>query len=372
MSENLVSAFHLHLQVADRWEAYGLLTAASDAMCGLTSTFPTLEVFLLPEVLRATAGYSAVLAAASDQLVVKYANAHTILTSHPLLREFVAMPIDALTSLLQHPSFVTDAEESVLLLVRCWCQIGVYGKECTLTNLMDLNKHIRYSRLYAPHAVGLCPVEKPPSALPPAQPEPPMAAVLFKGLPQLLPGQLAELLELKSLPTGILWPTTGLCCPKEWYLPARSSHSNSNGAHLTLTVSLDDLKGVLARTHTRMAKSTAVYAEGFLWTLRFGLNGKHIFCSVAAHGVVSPMYTGNGTSRVNLKRGVPASYSMQIDAATGPSFILSPPGVCMLISSSGSGVKLGVEGHFQEASDIAWWAPYINKGGVCFSAVITK
>lgn len=339
------------MQVADRWEAAGLLAEASKALCLDTTTFPTLQVFCLPDVLRASAGYSAVMEAGKAQLLNTFGDARSIITTRSLLRDFLALPGNALTALLQNPNFKTDAEESVLMLARCWCDKG-QGKDCSQEQLHDINSCIRYSRLSAPHSIGLC---------------------SESSLPLPTTAQLSELLEHKFLPNGVSWSDDQICCPQQWYLPKRLTCNSS--IQLTLTVGLDKLKQMLSPPAATTTASRPVYGAGFMWSIKFGTNYGKLKCGVYVHGLASVSYQA-APGRVSLKRGIAAEYSLTLhsSAPAGINLVLiQATGRPRMIKSSGAAVDMEWSGDvYKDADKLEWWAPYIKDDGVHFSAVVTR
>lgn len=303
-------------------------------------------------VLQASRAFKSVMAAAEAALLAIFGNTRDIIASPALLKKFLALPQPALLALLQSPTFATDAEASVLLLVSTWIK-GSVGVDCSAEDTLALNSEIRYSRLSRPYLTDLC-----DSLV----------------LPDLTRGELRELWAYTTLPPENQkdWADTDKLNPVQWYLPARPRVTgvNSVAAKLTLDVTEADLRRVLAGirkkgTAIRLV-SPSVYAEGFMWTLELALDDDGtVWCVVIAKGLLTAV---DMTNTIDIDHGVTCFSSIQIMAAEPLQLHLAKR---HLVITNGSGPQLGaLVGQFKDAAGLEWWTKYIVEGRVRFQGII--
>lgn len=137
------------LRVADLWQASGPAEAASELMCFMSPSFLIPCAYTLPAGLQVLGVFSEVMAAAEVALLATFGNALGTIRSQALLKEFLSLPQPALLALVRSRDYKTDMEESVPLLLTCWCGQSV-GKPCSQEELNALHQPIQYSRLSQP------------------------------------------------------------------------------------------------------------------------------------------------------------------------------------------------------------------------------
>lgn len=337
-------------QLADIWQAPIAAEAASNILCLMTDSFPISEIHSLPEVLKASCTFSAVVAAAEVALLSIFGNAPHIITSPPLLQRFFRLPHSALLALLQSPKLATDTEESVLLLVSGWCEEPM-GHACSAAQVDALNSEIRYGILSCTCLTHICDLLT---------------------LPKLDRGQLLELWRhscMRGESSNRRW---GDLNPAQWYLPQRPTVTqDTSGAKIRLLIAEADLRVLLAAIGNVEAevvhKSTPVYAAGFMWTLELSVYKGVLWCAVNAQGLSSirvmdqpvPIFNGiTCSSRIVIE----AAAQFELHQAYYQSFDTDGTGVLMV----------GPEGRHQGSAQIEWWADYIVDGSVCLRALMDQ
>lgn len=111
--------------------------------------------------------------------------------------------------------------------------------------------------------------------------------------------------------------------------------------------------------------SEAVYAHGFLWTLKIRDDSDGLLCSVCAQGVASLKSLALAQG-FNLSNGVPCTLSIQVKAPKTLKIMKSTPWV---VHTGGAGQL--VTGSKGTTMCIAWWSDYIVDNCVCFTAEVT-
>lgn len=151
IDDDFLSLMPISYQIADTWQANGLLTATANKLLGMDATlFPLSACFSLPPVLKAATAFASVMAHAEEILLATFGNAQHVITTPALLHSLLSLPLPALFTLLNSPKLETDSEESVLLLVSGWCGEPT-GQACSAEQIYELHSLIRYSRLSPPY-----------------------------------------------------------------------------------------------------------------------------------------------------------------------------------------------------------------------------
>lgn len=336
-------------QLADRWQATCLLTESRRQLVRLeTSSFPTVSVYALPQVLRQSTAYEEVMVKAETSLLAAFGNALLVITSPSVLEQFLSLPQQALVALLSSGELRTDTEASVFLLISGWCGEPRNIAICS-TQLEELHFLIRYSRLDTLYLSGLCDCHH---------------------LPELTRKQIMELWEFSSITSETRWLRGIYKNPEAWYLPRRLVPENYDAqVVLNLAVTLADLNWLLAdvgsNVDTNDVSSPTVYSAGFLWRLHMSLDAGELWCTISAMGLASMKSMENG---VHIEHGLHRSIRIQVEASQ-PKVLCDYKG---LVHSGGCGISLTKPiCEFKDAASLTWWVPYIVDGRVRLTAYVT-
>lgn len=340
--------------MAHHWQAHGLLAIATRKVLQLprdASEFPIAAVYSLPDTLKSSPAFSSVMAAAETSLLKTFNNARRIVNTLPLLRQFLSLSQPALLSLLQSSKLRTDCEETVLLLLSCWC-CNPMSKACTPQQLGELNLAIRYGQLSVPYLTGLCESLE---------------------LPKLFPEQLVELWVFRNIPSEEQegWTQQPRCNPASWYLPLRTCvTAYETGIKLVMDVTIGKLgillEGVGNVESSSFCRSQAVYGTGFMWTLELAVDGGVLWCRVLAHGLAS---VESREKRLPLSCGVPRSLSIAILSLSQISGVELYQSDCQLVTTAGCGLRMtGCGGTHKDAAQLEWWSDHIVDGCVSLTA----
>lgn len=324
---------------------------ASTALCSRASCFPLSQVYSLPAGLLTSAAFTDLMAAASKVLLLRFGNARDIVDSPTLLQQFLSLPFAAVETLFLSPELATDAEDTILLLFSSWC-LEEPGKSCSEEQLLALTATIRYSRLSSAYLTELC---------------------RSLACPQLTHNQLMELLHVRGDTTGrqlVVLKGYGQVGHDTWYLPCRPSSPSHATTTVQLTVKEAELKLLLAAvgdlTSAESVSSPAVFAAGFLWTLKLCIEGGDPWWVFSAYGV-SALQTVQQT--VPFRHGVTCEFSLHL---TGEAPIVLRKNGPDCINTRGVGLKISLPNHgdLQGPLRMEQWAPYIVDGCVHLTAEI--
>lgn len=341
-------------QVAHHWQAHGLLAIATRKVLQLprdASEFPIAAVYSLPDTLKTLPAFFSVMAAAETSLLKTFNNARRIVNTLPLLRQFLSLSQPALLSLLHSPKLRTDSEESVLLLLSCWC-CNPMSKACTPEQLRELNLAIRYGQLSVPYLTGLCESLE---------------------LPKLSPEQLVELWVFRNIPREeqVAWTQQPRCNPASWYLPHRTSlTAYETGVKLVIDITEAELgvllEGIGNAESSSFFRSQAVYGSGFMWTLELAVDSGVLWCRVLAHGLAS---VESREKRLPLPCGVPRSLSIEISSLSQIAGVELYQADSQLVTTAGCGLRMtGSGGKHEDAAQLEWWSDHIVDGCVSLTA----
>lgn len=248
------------MQVADRWDVSSCMKACKEALFARTdSCFPINILFLLPPTFCLSPSIDELLTEAKVRLLNIFGNAPAVLRSKSKLQRLQRLPGSAMLALLSSDALTTDAEASVLLLLRSWYEFNQL--ECSKEQLFTLKKAVRYSWLARAYICNMLPLM-------------PGFGVTLEQASELWMksesrGMYEEDLEHEYIPRA---------CPKSWFLPERQPppHSRPNRTmKLQLKVPQADLLlhvAAVAKMRDGGAppatlSSEPVYGFGYDWVL---------------------------------------------------------------------------------------------------------
>lgn len=249
----------MSMQVADRWDVSSCIKACKEALFALAdSRFPINAVFLLPATFCLSPAIDELLTEAKVHLLNIFGNAPAVLRSKSKLQRLQRLPASAMLALLSSDALTTDAEASVLLLLRSWHESNQL--ECSKEQLFTLKKAVRYSWLARAYICNMLP--------------------LMPGFGVTL--QQASELWMKVESRGMYedweWECFSRACPKSWFLPERQAPPRSRPDR-TMTLQLKVPQSDLLQHVAAVAKmrdgdappptlsSAPMYGFGYDWIL---------------------------------------------------------------------------------------------------------
>lgn len=348
-------------QVADRWQASPTLSKISSVLCKLQpGHFPVDAVYALPLGLQSSPAFASVKEHAESALLSVFGDALTVATSPTLIGRFVYLPYPAVLVILQSNTLVTDAEATVLLLLKDWCY-GDPGQACTHDELQQLHSHIRYSRLSAPFLTELC----DDLVISPLTNKQSMELVYFRMLS--VRAQKASM-SLKFLDN-----------PEGWYLPPRASTTNSSVTPIILTLRMSEshlhklLYAAFVQEDTvevcAEIASERTYAHGFWWVLQICCQSEGIWCAIKVCAAVS--FLDSTDERQTF--GITCDYSIRICGETPAFDMMLDAGEEEPVDSVGSGVFVEDENGLPSGpKEIKWWKPHVVNGFITIEATVSR
>lgn len=234
-----------------RWDVPDCVEACIQSLYDCT---PVHDIFVV-QAACPDAGLNNLVDLAARTLLCEFEDAPSMLQDAPKLKHLTDMPLVAMSALLQCSFLKTDAEASVLLLLRAWYEAN--RASCSFEQLQALKMGVRYSRLSVEFICGVLP-HLPDFCLTPKQ-----THELW--LSRTMGHHEAELLKHLGV---------GGACPVGWYLPERSI-MNYKCLTLELKIPQSELVRHVAAVVKMQGKGRApaaissqrVFGYGYYWTL---------------------------------------------------------------------------------------------------------
>lgn len=278
------------LQVADQWRVGGASAAASKELCRRIQNFPLSSVYLLPEVLKASPGFSNLMNSAERVLLRWFGDAREVIVNRSRLLLFLHLPIAAVCAMLGSPEFATDGEGSVLMMVSAWIE----GQSCSQAQLHQLASLIHYGRLPVTiltelHSITL--------------------------LPKLDCEQINELWKFRMSPADAEYLENASSsgnhsiCPLGWFAPCRPDSCVSPLTTIQYwEVKKSDLVALLVNIgdpEKTALKSSYGFGSGFMWGLDISAGQGTLSCGIHVVGLQSLRSGYNAAA--SFSTGLPCS-----------------------------------------------------------------
>lgn len=325
-------------QVAVRWSVSTCIEACIKALCGCKPTLDLLMVYpAWPDTRFNNLVYDA-----TQQFLGEFLDAPSVMYKASCLKRLTALPQAAMLALLTSDFLKTDAEATVLLLLKAWHDAN--RGSCSSLQLQALKTGVRYSRLSPAYICGVLP-HLPDFSLTPEQTRELWLSTTVGR------GDARRLKELAGT------------CPKGWYLPTR--YASEPCMTVSLTVNESDLTRHVAAVMKMRGRgkgkapaeirSKKVFGYGYEWTLSLtsATSEEALKLNVEVH---APIKKG----AVVVLNCVVKFHFPGDDDELGP-------GEDSKISTNAPVSVSNVLGDLDEEG----WLDYLSSDGLCFSADVS-